>query len=196
MIDGNEKCRGAVIINIKIFLNIIHVIRRGDRYKDYYIRNCDYMERMKELIRGWSRLLVQIFPFIHQWLYSPLLVPSLFFSFVIILHRPSACRKAATYTQNKCTQASIPWVWFETTIPAFERAKTVHSLDRAGIVIGVQIFYFSKYLMDLMWCLTFRVYTKICMYVWGVGHNPALGQRPSLIYCAFPLINPSLIPHF
>jgi hypothetical protein len=30
----------------------------------------------------------------------------------------------------------MPWMGFETTIPAFERAKTVHALDRAAIVIG------------------------------------------------------------
>jgi hypothetical protein len=30
----------------------------------------------------------------------------------------------------------MPYVGFETTIPAFERAKTVHALDRAATVIG------------------------------------------------------------
>jgi hypothetical protein len=38
-----------------------------------------------------------------------------------------------TQTQNKRTQTSMPWVGFEHTIPAFERAKTVHALDRAAI---------------------------------------------------------------
>jgi hypothetical protein len=33
----------------------------------------------------------------------------------------------------------MPWVGFELTIPAFERAKTVHALDRAAIVIGFPI---------------------------------------------------------
>jgi hypothetical protein len=41
-----------------------------------------------------------------------------------------------TQTQNKRTQTSIPWLGFEPTIPAFERAKTVHALDRAATVIG------------------------------------------------------------
>jgi hypothetical protein len=40
-----------------------------------------------------------------------------------------------TRTQNKRKQASMPWVGFEPTIPAFERAKTVHALDRAATVI-------------------------------------------------------------
>jgi hypothetical protein len=30
----------------------------------------------------------------------------------------------------------MPLVGFEHTIPVFERAKTVHALDRAAIVIG------------------------------------------------------------
>jgi hypothetical protein len=41
-----------------------------------------------------------------------------------------------TQTQNKRTQTSMPWVGFEPTIPAFERAKTFHALDRAANVIG------------------------------------------------------------
>jgi hypothetical protein len=34
------------------------------------------------------------------------------------------------------TQTYIHPVGFENTIPVFERAKTVHALDRAAIVIG------------------------------------------------------------
>jgi hypothetical protein len=41
-----------------------------------------------------------------------------------------------TQTQNRHTQTSMPRVGFETTIPAFERVKTVHALDRAATVIG------------------------------------------------------------
>jgi hypothetical protein len=42
-----------------------------------------------------------------------------------------------TQTQNKRTiQTSIPSVGFEPTIPAFQRAKTVHSSDSAATVIG------------------------------------------------------------
>jgi hypothetical protein len=48
-------------------------------------------------------------------------------------------RKAATYTQNKHTQTSMPPVGFEPMIPAFEWAKTVHSLDREAIVIGSNV---------------------------------------------------------
>jgi hypothetical protein len=43
-----------------------------------------------------------------------------------------------TQTQNKHKQTSMLRVGFEPTIPAFERAKTVHGLDRAATVIGVR----------------------------------------------------------
>jgi hypothetical protein len=44
-----------------------------------------------------------------------------------------------TQTQNKHQQTSMPRAGFEPTIPAFERAKTVHDLDRAATVIGRQM---------------------------------------------------------
>jgi hypothetical protein len=48
-----------------------------------------------------------------------------------------------TQTQNKRTQTSMPRVEFEPTIPVFERAKTVHALDRAATVIGCFACYLS-----------------------------------------------------
>jgi hypothetical protein len=41
-----------------------------------------------------------------------------------------------TQIQNKGTQTSMPGVGLEPTISVFERAKTVHVLDRAASVIG------------------------------------------------------------
>jgi hypothetical protein len=41
-----------------------------------------------------------------------------------------------TETQNNQKETSMPRVGFEPTIPAFKRAKTVHTLDRATTVIG------------------------------------------------------------
>jgi hypothetical protein len=41
-----------------------------------------------------------------------------------------------TQAQNESTQTSMPPMGFEPTISAFERAKTVHALDRAAAVIG------------------------------------------------------------
>jgi hypothetical protein len=37
---------------------------------------------------------------------------------------------------HRTTQTSMPWVRFEPTIAAFERAKTVHALNRAATVIA------------------------------------------------------------
>jgi hypothetical protein len=41
-------------------------------------------------------------------------------------------------TRNKRTQASMPWVGFEPTIPMFELVKTVHDLDRGATVTDLQ----------------------------------------------------------
>jgi hypothetical protein len=53
--------------------------------------------------------------------------------------------KSNAYTH----QTSMPSVGFEPTIPASERAKTVHALDRAATVIGTRSsetqFYILKY---------------------------------------------------
>jgi hypothetical protein len=32
----------------------------------------------------------------------------------------------------------MPQIWFEPTVPVFERAKTVHALNRAATVIGYE----------------------------------------------------------
>jgi hypothetical protein len=42
------------------------------------------------------------------------------------------------HKQNEHTLISMPRVRFEPTIPVFERAKTVHALDRAAIVISLE----------------------------------------------------------
>jgi hypothetical protein len=53
----------------------------------------------------------------------------------------SVRRKASTYTQNKGTQTFMPRVRFERVTPVFERAKTVHVLDRAATVTGMEVFH-------------------------------------------------------
>jgi hypothetical protein len=45
--------------------------------------------------------------------------------------RPLATHRA-TQTQNKRTQTSMPRVVFESTIPVFERSKTVHAATVMG----------------------------------------------------------------
>jgi hypothetical protein len=49
--------------------------------------------------------------------------------------RPLPIHRAAQ-TQNKLTKTSMPWMGFEPTIPDFEQAKIVHTLDRAATVLG------------------------------------------------------------
>jgi hypothetical protein len=38
----------------------------------------------------------------------------------------------------------MPRAGFEPTIPAFERAKTVHALDRAATVIGYSLYDYKQ----------------------------------------------------
>jgi hypothetical protein len=52
-------------------------------------------------------------------------------------------------TQNKHRQTFIPWVGFESTIPAFELAKTFHALDRAATVIGLLTHKNDTFFSDL-----------------------------------------------
>jgi hypothetical protein len=47
-----------------------------------------------------------------------------------------------TYIESMLT--SMPRVGFESTTPAFERAKKVHALDRATAVIGYSILIVTK----------------------------------------------------
>jgi hypothetical protein len=49
-----------------------------------------------------------------------------------------------TQTQNKRIHTFMPWVGSESTIPVFERAKTVHAFDRAATVIGHVVLYCNK----------------------------------------------------
>jgi hypothetical protein len=44
-----------------------------------------------------------------------------------------------TQTQNKHKPTSMSRVEFDLTIPVFERAETVHDLDRAATVIGISV---------------------------------------------------------
>jgi hypothetical protein len=93
-----------------------------------------------------SRCLSACLP-VCLWFYSPLLDLGLFFSFLICKHSvgllwrgisPSQGRylHRTVQTQNKRIHTSIPRVGFEPPIPLFERAKTVHALDRAAPMIG------------------------------------------------------------
>jgi hypothetical protein len=57
----------------------------------------------------------------------------------------SARRKASAYTQT-----SMPQVEIQPTIPMFERARTIHALDRAATVIGLtSILYFQWFFQPI-----------------------------------------------
>jgi hypothetical protein len=55
-----------------------------------------------------------------------------------------------TQTKNKRTQTSMPWVGLEPTTSEFERAKTIHALDRAATVIGTYVFIVLRNPQTLM----------------------------------------------
>jgi hypothetical protein len=110
-----------------------------------------------------------IFFFCHC-LYSPLGPWPLLFSFMIIftdgrtpwasdqlVARPLP-KHRTTQTQNKhIHQTSMSYVGFEPTIPASERAKTVHALDRSPTVTGHLIIVLINILQTVI--ITWRTWT-------------------------------------
>jgi hypothetical protein len=89
-------------------------------------------------------------PFVGPWQLFNFLI---FTQSVDSLEGESARQKAAiytqdsthTHTQNKRIQPSVPQVGFESTIPAFKRAKTVHALastDTDRLCMNMHLFYF------------------------------------------------------
>jgi hypothetical protein len=52
----------------------------------------------------------------------------------------------------------MPWVGFEPTIPAFERAKTVHALHCATTMIGLHIQIRKQILVEHLWKLHIMEY--------------------------------------
>jgi hypothetical protein len=100
---------------------------------------------------------------VYPWLYSPC-EPWPLFQFLNLytvgwtLGRGINPTYRTTQTQNKSTQASMPWVRFEHTIPVFERAKTVHALYRGATVIGNTVVYKEKILKLQILCLTLEIY--------------------------------------
>jgi hypothetical protein len=47
----------------------------------------------------------------------------------------------------------MPWVGFETTIPASERAKTVHALDRSATVTGKTVLD----VLNILYCVGLQI---------------------------------------
>jgi hypothetical protein len=79
-----------------------------------------------------------IHPSIHPWLYSPFLDLGRFCSFLILCTVGRLLGRGSARRKDKRTQTSMPWVGFEPTIPAFERAKTVNALGHVATVIGLK----------------------------------------------------------
>jgi hypothetical protein len=52
----------------------------------------------------------------------------------------------------------MPWVEFESTIPASERAKTVHILDRSATVTGLETL---TIIIHKLWTVTIKGDDKI-----------------------------------
>jgi hypothetical protein len=94
-----------------------------------------------------------IYSSVYLWLYSPLMALAAFSvssAFTLSVGHigpgisPSqgrTCTQSTTQAQNKSTQAFMPQVGSEPTIPVFERAKKVHALDRTSTVIGSLFIY-------------------------------------------------------
>jgi hypothetical protein len=95
--------------------------------------------------------------YLLHWLYSPR-GPWPFLQFIIILQTVGLLGRVisssqglyliyrTTQTQNKhIHQTSMPFVGFEPTIPASERAKTVHALDSSATVTGILRYYSTNF---------------------------------------------------
>jgi hypothetical protein len=86
-------------------------------------------------------------------------------------------RTTQTQSKRDTIQTSMPWAGFKPTIAAFERAKTVHALDRAATCERLKLEYraiFSwrecsyrtpQWLMSLLFILEWFSLAKLSRYV-------------------------------
>jgi hypothetical protein len=88
-------------------------------------------------------------------------------------------------------------VGFEPMIPAFERAKTVHALDRAATVFGVPLVYPYIFFCNILDFLEKRLLQAICMlhvtviYIYlGLATNFLLWLAH--LFCISPVLFPDL----
>jgi hypothetical protein len=92
------------------------------------------------------------FLYMFHHIYSYILIPL----FILVFYYPNTCLfmnfPKPTYLQPlfqflklyTVGRTSMPWVEFESTIPLFEWAKTVHALDRTASLIAVFLNLLSK----------------------------------------------------
>jgi hypothetical protein len=92
---------------------------------------------------------------IHQWLCSPFFGPGLFFGRTPWTVDQPVAKSLPTHrtteTQNKRIPTYMPWMGFEPTIPAFERAKTFHATVFCFNTLLTQQFYFFFQLICFFW---------------------------------------------
>jgi hypothetical protein len=116
-------------------------INRCEHHKPHFHLHCREADLANWMERG---------PSFFHWLYSPrgpwplLSVSWSFLQMVGLFGRVISSSQGLYLNtgQHKhrinthTHQTSVPWVGFEPTIPASERAKTVHTLDRSAPVTG------------------------------------------------------------
>jgi hypothetical protein len=119
-----------------IIRSMLHV------YNDWIVKVL-FIQRSRNL---WTCNPTRTTDSIYLWLYSPC-GPWPLFQFLNLytvgrtpwtgvepVARPLPIQRT-TQTQNKRTQTSMPRVGFKPTIPVFEGAKMIHTLDRTAVVI-------------------------------------------------------------
>jgi hypothetical protein len=123
-----------------------------------------------------------MYVFIYLWLYGSLLNLGRFFHFVIIytvgrtswsrdqwFGRPLPTHRT-TQHRLKSTQTSMPRLGIYPTIPVFERAKTVHALDRAATVIDCCGLYGIQTFLQVTRCYK-NVIKFVYFYLSGIGRR-------------------------
>jgi hypothetical protein len=132
-----------------------------------------FTQYVKKVIFGGE--LHHILTIFFHWLYSPLGLWPLMFSFMIILQTVGLLGRVITSSQglylntgqhkhriNRYTyQTSVPCVGFEPMISASERAKTVHALDRSATVTG-WVTNYSVNIIQKSWELLVPVSAGVC----------------------------------
>jgi hypothetical protein len=103
-----------------------------------------------------------------------------------------------TQAQNKRRQTSMPWVGFEPMIPAFERAKTVHALDRTATVIQTSVCFIQMLLSVVLYQSMHRVHSDLdavtariysCWNYGATNVTPTQKHRPPLVEDEAPFRN-------
>jgi hypothetical protein len=131
--------------------------------------------------------------FFFHWLYSPLWPWPLLCSFMIILQTVRLLGRVISSSQGLylnigqhkhrintyAHQTSMPCVGFESTIPASERAKKVHALDRSATVTGL------AHILTDIFAIIISTLVKRGKYVYqsGASLNDTLQKR-----CVFQLV--------